>query len=133
MRDFLNNGEMNVDGNFIINDNSENEVSKLLINCTTEELLEERPFRQENLYLERKRKIKNSFPALLTAICCFIAAAILGLINGKPDIVSFFLGLGSIVTGLASVEGILKPNDFEIHEQSAIHQINLILKSRRIE
>ncbi|WP_214650860.1 hypothetical protein, partial [Vibrio anguillarum] len=74
MRDFNNDGEINVQGDFNVIDNSHNE-HKLLIHCSSEELLSERPFRRENIKIEQKRKVKRLRPFyLLTVILIFATA-----------------------------------------------------------
>ena len=100
---------------------------------TSEVLLEERPFRQENLRLERNKKVKIATPFLVGAVILFIVAAAWAQINGKSDFVSFVLGVGSLVVTVASIKNIVEPNPFEIQEENAIREINLILKSRRVE
>lgn len=133
MRDFMNSGDMKVNGNLIINDHSQNDVGKLLINCTSDELIQERPFRQENLQLERKRKTKKAFPFLSFAVIIFIIASVWGKICGDPDLISFSLGIASLLIGIASIKYVVEPNAFEIREKFAVREINLILKSRRVE
>ena len=133
MRDFNNDGDMQVEGDFVINDHSQNIVGKQLDNCTSEELFQERPFRQENLQLERSRKVNRAIPHIAFAVVLFIAAAVWALINGKSDLVAFVLGTGSLVVGFATIKGVIEQNAFEIQEQNAIREIKLILKSRREE
>ncbi|MFA5353404.1 MAG: hypothetical protein WC291_04180 [Thermodesulfovibrionales bacterium] len=133
MRDFNNGGDMNVNGDIVINDHSQNTVGKLLVNCTNEELFQERPFRQENLRLERNRKIKGGLPLLAFAVVLFIASAVWGQIAGKSDFVAFVLGIGALVVSFATVKGVMEPNAFEIQEQNVIKEINMILRSRRAE
>ncbi|MDP3589608.1 MAG: hypothetical protein Q8R54_03615 [Methylobacter sp.] len=123
---------MNIGGDLNIIDNSQNE-HKLLIHCSTEELLQERPFRQENLRLETKRKFKCLIPHLGFAAVLFLVAAIWAQINGKSDLVAFVFGASSLIVSFVSVRAILESNAFELQEQVAIHEINMILKSRRIE
>jgi len=133
MRDFNNGGDMNVNGDLVINDHASNNAGKLLVHCTTQELLQERPFRQENLRFERRKKIKIALPLLAFAVVIFIASAVWAQTTGKSDLVSFILEIGSLVVGFATIKGVLEPNAFEIQEQNAIQEIQLILKSRRSE
>lgn len=58
MRDFNNGGDINVNGDFNVTDNSHNE-HKLLMHCSSEELIEERPFRQENIRIEQSKKLSG--------------------------------------------------------------------------
>jgi len=124
---------MNINGGLIINDHSQNDIGRPLSSYTSEVLLEERPFRLENLRLERNKKIKTAPPFLVGAVILFILAAVWAQINGKSDLVSFVLGVGSLVVTVAAIKNIVEPNPFEIQEENAIREINLILKSRRVE
>lgn len=133
MRDFNNGGDMNIHGGLTINDHSQNDIGKPLASYTSEVLREERPFRQENLRLERNKKIKTATPFLVGAVILFIVAAVWAQINGKSDLVSFVLGVGSLVVTVAAIMNIVEPNPFEMQEENAIREINLILKSRRVE
>ncbi|WP_394293999.1 hypothetical protein [Aeromonas rivipollensis] len=133
MRDINNGGDINVNGDLVINDHSQNTVGKLLINCTNEELFQERPFRQENLRLERNRKMKRGALLLSFAVILFIISAVWGYIAGKSDFATLALNIGALVVGFATVKGVMEPNNFEIQEQNAINLINMILKSRRVE
>ncbi len=132
MRDFKNSGDLNIGGNLNITDNSYSE-HKLLIHCSSEVLLKERPFREENLKIEQKKKQKQLLPFLGVTVILFLAAAIWAQINGKADLVSFVLGASSLIIGYASIQATLEPSAFERQERAAIEQINLILKSRRVE
>lgn len=132
MRDFNNKGNIKVCGDFNLTDNSLNE-HKLLINYSNEELLQERPFRQGNIKLEQKRKIKRLQPLYGITVCVFITAAIWATIKGKPDIVTLILGVGSLLIGYQSFKKTLEPNSFQIEEQDAVDEINKIFKQRRFE
>jgi len=132
MRDFTNSGDMNIGGDLNISDQSQNE-HKLLVNCTTEELLNERPFRIENLNIERRKKFKRILPVVGFSVLFFIIAAVWGSITGKPDFVTFVFGLGSLALGFISFNVTLEPNKFQIQERRAVEEINMILKSRRAE
>jgi hypothetical protein len=132
MRDFNNDGNIQIGGNLNIHDESQNE-HKLLIHCSSGVLLEERPFRQENLRIERKRKLKRLSPFYGTAVILFLIAATWAQIKGKPDLVAYVLGLGSLAIAYLSLNATVEPNSFELEEQEAIRQINNILKARRVE
>jgi hypothetical protein len=131
MRDFNNGGDMNVNGDLFINDNSQNKIGDLLINCTSEALRQELPFRQENLQIERTKKIKKTIPFLAFAVMLIIAAAAWAQINGKSDFVAFALGIGAILVTFSTIRGVIEPTEFEVQEKSAIREIKLILKTRR--
>ena len=132
MRDFKNDGEMNVYGDFNLTDNSSNE-HKLLIHCSNEELLSERPFRQGNIKLEQKRKIKRLKPFYGLTVAVFIACAIWASVKGEPDIVTLILGIGTLILGYQSLKATLEPNSFQTEEQNAVDEITKILKQRRFE
>lgn len=132
MRDFNNDGNLHIGGNLSIHDESQNE-HKLLIHCTSDVLLEERPFRKENLRIEFKRKLKRLSPFYGVAVILFLIAATFAQINGKPDLVAYAFGAGSLAIAYLSLKATVEPNSFELEEQEAIRQINNILKSRRVE
>lgn len=132
MRDFNNDGDINIQGDFNVTDNSHNE-HKLLIHCSSEELLQERPFRQENIQLEQKRKIKRLTPLYGLTLILFVAAATWAMINGKQDLVSIIMGGASLFLGYQSLKATLEPNAFQVEEQNAVNEISKILKQRRVE
>jgi hypothetical protein len=132
LRDFNNDGEINVNGDFNVTDNSLHQ-HKLLIHCTSEELLEERPFRQENIRLEQARKVKRMKPLYALSVILFVAAAAWATINGKADFASFVMGAGSLFVGFQSLKATIEPNAFQVEEQNAVNEINKLLKQRRVE
>lgn len=132
MRDIRNGGDINVGGNFHINDNSTNE-HKFLVHCSIEELLQERPFRQGNLKLEFKRKLDGALPVLGVAVVAFLGAAIWALFNEKVDLAASILGMGSLIVGYGALKATLEPNAFEQQERAALAEIAMILRSRRAE
>jgi hypothetical protein len=131
MRDFNNGGDMNVNGDLFINDNSRHKVGDLLVNCTSEALRQELPFRQEILQIERAKKIKKTIPFLAVAVMLIIAAAVGAQINGKSDFVAFALGIGALLVTISTIRGVVEPTEFEVQEKNAIREITLILKTRR--
>ena len=132
MQDFNNNGQINVQGDFNVTDNSHNQ-HKLLIYCSNEELLEERPFRQENIRLEQARKIKRLRPLYVLCVLLFASAAAWATINGKGDLASFLMGAGGLFVGFQTLKATIEPNGFQIEEQNAVNEINKLLKQRRAE
>ena len=132
MRDFNNDGQINVHGNFNVADHSQNE-HKLLINCSTEELLQERPFRQENIQIEQTRKTRRLRPFYALSVALFVAAAGLAIVNGKTDIASFIVGGASLFLAYFSLKATVEPNAFQIEEQNAVGEINKLLKQRRVQ
>ena len=132
MRDFNNDGQINVQGDFNIADNSYNQ-HMLLIHCSTEDLLQERPFRQENIKLEQARKIKRLKPLYALSVILFVVAAGWATANGQSDLASFIMGAASLLFGYHSLKATLEPNAFQIEEQNAVNEINTLLKQRRAE
>lgn len=132
MRDFNNDGHITVQGDFTVTDNAANE-HKLLIHCSSEHLLLERPFRQENIKLEQARKVKRLMPFYTLSVLLLCAAAGWATFNGKADIASFLLGGGSLYLGLLSLKLTFEPNTFQIEERNAVNEINRLLKKRRVE
>ncbi len=132
MRDFNNDGQINVQGDFNVADHSQNE-HKLLIHCSSEVLLQERPFRQENIRLEQARKVKRLKPFYALSVTLFCAAAGWATFNGKADLASFTLGVASLFLGYQSLKATIEPNAFQIEEQNAVNEINKLLKQRRVE
>ncbi|MEY4591895.1 MAG: hypothetical protein RIR18_790 [Pseudomonadota bacterium] len=132
MRDFSNDGEINIQGDFNVTDNSQNE-HKLLIHCTSDVLLQERPFRQENIQLEQARKIKRLKPFYALTLILAVAAAIWATINGKTDFATIIMGGAALFIGYQSLKATIDPNAFQVEEQNAVNEINKLLKQRRVE
>ncbi|ELH4197994.1 hypothetical protein V9K10_003542 [Vibrio cholerae] len=132
MRDFNNDGEINVQGDFNVIDNSHNE-HKLLIHCSSEELLSERPFRRENIKIEQKWKVKRLRPFYLLTVILIFATAFWAMYQGKTDLITILMGLASAFIGFNSLRATVEPNSFQREEQQAIAEINKILKQRRVE
>lgn len=132
MRDFSNDGEINIQGDFNVTDNSQNE-HKLLIHCTSDVLLQERPFRQENIRLEQARKIKRLKPFYALTLILAVTAAIWATVNGKTDFATIIMGGAALLIGYQSLKATIDPNAFQIEEQNAVNEINKLLKQRRVE
>lgn len=132
MRDFNNGRDINVQGDFNVTDNSNNE-HKLLANCSSDELLQERPFRMENIQLEQKRKVKRLIPYYGGCLLLFVVAAGLAMLNGKQDLMTIIMGGASLFLGFATLKATLEPNEFQIEEQNAVNEISKLLRQRRVE
>ena len=132
MRDFNNGGDINVNGDLNVTDNSHNE-HKLHMHCSSEELIEERPFRQENIRIEQSKKVKRLKPFYALRLLLFVAAALWAAYHGKTDLVSIVMGAASLFLGFQSLKATLEPNAFQIEEQNAVNEINKLLKQRRVE
>lgn len=121
-----------MEGDFNVTDNSRNE-QKLLIYCSNEELLRERPFRQENIKIEQGSKVKRLKPFYALSLLLLLAAAGWGAWEGKTNLVSILLGAGSFLIGFQSIRTTFESNPFQIEERNALNEINKILKQRRVE
>lgn len=132
MRDFNNDGSINVHGDFNVNDSSTTE-HRLLIHCSNEQLLHERPFRRGNIQIEQQKKVTRLKPFYAYSVVLMLVAAGWATLNGKGDFSSFALGGASLVVAYWSLRATFEPNAFQIEEQLAIDEINKILKQRRVE
>jgi len=132
LRDFNNEGEVNVQGDFNINDNSQAE-HKLYIHCSNEELLADRPFRAGNYKIEQKKKIQILKPFYALTVLLAFAAAIWAMYNGKTDLIAILMGGVSALLAFQSFKATVEPNAFQIEEQNAVNEISKILKQRRVE
>ncbi|MDP3008206.1 MAG: hypothetical protein Q8N30_03945 [Methylococcales bacterium] len=132
MRDFNNKGRLHIEGDFNINDASNNDY-KLLINCTNDELLHEKIFRNENLKNEFKEKIRSFLPIYVLFTVLVLLFALCAFLYGMSDLFTFIFGASSVLTSSLSVYLTFEKNEFEIQETIAIKSIDLILKSRRFK
>lgn len=127
MRD-INNGDINAGRDVIFNDQSSQ--SKLLVECTNEELIEEERHRASVLSKEKSRR-RGIF------IRFFVFAGILVLFavgwarfNGDADLVSFLSGAGGLLLAVANLKAMEKPSAFEARQIAALEEINMILRER---
>ena len=132
MRDFKNDGEINIQGDFNVTDKSHQEY-KLYVHCSNEELLADRPYRAENIKIEQNRKIKRLKPFYGLTILLAFVAAIWALYQGKADLITILMGGVSAFIGFHSLRATVEPNSFQIEEQKAVNEITKILKQRRVE
>ncbi len=132
MRDFNNAGEINVEGDFSVTDNSQSE-HKLYIHCSNEELIADRPFRVGNIKIEQKRKVRRLKPFYGLSILLFFAAAIWAMFHGKTNLISILMGAASVFIGYSSLQMTFEPNLFQREEQAAVNEITKILRQRRVE
>ncbi|MDP9123529.1 MAG: hypothetical protein M3N82_02850 [Pseudomonadota bacterium] len=134
MRDFTNDGDIHVHGDMNVGDgNSNGRHYTLLRECSSEALLRERPHRQENYQLEQARKVQRLKPFYALSAILFVAAATLATINGRADVASLALGIGSIMLAYKSLEATLTPNAFQREEQDALAEISKLLRQRQVE
>lgn len=132
MDNFYNGRDINVGGDFNLTDSSHNE-HKLLIHCSSEELLQERPFREENIKLEQSRKIQRQKPYYIASLVLLVLAALWAAYVGHSNLVSVAMGLISLLIGYRQITITIAPNAFQMEERDAVRQINTILKQRRVE
>lgn len=132
MRDFTNGGDINVGGDFNLTDASEND-HKLLQQCTSQELFAERPFRQENIRIEQRKKVKQLQPFYALTVILSVAAASWAYYNGMRDMGSVLMGAGALFLGYQSLKATVEPNAFQLNEQRAVDECSLLLKQRRAE
>lgn len=132
MRNFNNDGEINVQGDFNVTDSSHQE-HKLYIHCSNEELLADRPFRAENIKIEQKKKIQKLKPFYGLSVFLAFAAAVWAMYHGKTDLIAILIGGASAFIAFQSFKATVEPNSFQIEEQNAVNEITKILKQRRIE
>lgn len=131
MRDFKAGGDINVEGDVNIIDNSTQ--PKLLAACTNSELLHERKHRKSLLVQERKEKWKRLALAWIGVAMMLGIASLWLYFDGKKDLANLVLGLGGVAAALASVKVLEKPNDFEQRQIDALYEIRTILKERGAE
>ena len=132
MRDFNNDGEINVEGDFHVTDNSHTE-HKLYIHCSNEELLADRPFRAGNIKIEQAKKVQRLKLFYALTVILIFATAIWAMYQGKTDLITILMGAASVFIGFQSLKATVEPNPFQREEQNAVNEINKILKQRRVE
>jgi len=131
MRDFNNSGQINIqEGNINISDNH-TENYKLLIHCSNAELMNERPFRVENIKLEQRRKVKKLIPMYFICACMFVATIYYIYFTQDKEIPSLIWGAGSFIVGYRALIATTSKNEFQREEQEAIDEIDKLLKQRR--
>lgn len=134
MRDFTNDGDIHVHGDMNVGDgNSNGRQYKLLRECSSDALQRERPHRQENYRLEQAKKVQRLKPFYALSAMLFVVAATLATVNGRADIASLALGIGSIMLAYKSLEATFTPNAFQREELAAVSEISKLLRQRRVE
>ncbi len=129
MRDF-NSGD--IQGNITINNNSNNISHKLLIHCNNQELLHEEQHRVKILRKEKSRKNVHLFKILAFSASLILIATLWFYIQGRMDTVSYMVGAAGAIVGLAGLSKNSKPTEFELRQQSALNEIQLLLRERDI-
>jgi hypothetical protein len=129
VRDFNVGNDVNVQGDMIINDQSNN--YKLLIHCTNEELIEEEKLRKLNLKEEKTTKFKKFIFGFSVAGIIFFCAALIFWIKGDMNVYSLLLGFSSLFLAIQSIKFNEKPTEFEQRQLDALNEIQMILRERR--
>lgn len=130
MRDINAGRDINVDGDFVVNDNSQQ--YKLYIHCSNEELLAEELLRRQRLKDERKAKL-NRFLAFIALAATFIFISGVWLwFNGKMDAFALVTGAAGFMVGLASLKVFERQTEFEQRQIAALSEINFLLRERGV-
>lgn len=133
MNNFNNGRDINVNGNFVINDNSSNYIYKPINQCTKEELIEEYNHRQNLLREEIRNKKINSFKK---AISLFIIMIVfLGFhffYFGQKDLAQLVIAIGSFIAPvILYFSSIEVQTEFEKRQILIINEINHLYKERK--
>lgn len=129
MRDF-NSG--NIQGDVIINDNSNTTIYIPLHQCNNEELVAESHHRKQLLLKERSRKREEFIKLLSISAFLMIIAAGFYWYKGSIDMASLFIGIASIIIGIRSIKSIEIPTEFEKRQLRALNEINNLLRERGV-
>ncbi len=130
MKDIKSGRDINIHGDFTINDNSSQ--YKLLIHCNNEELIEEEKHRRKTLNKERTAKRQRFIPIWTFCAMALAFAAFWYWLQGKMDIFSLLSGGSGIMLGLTSLSTYEKPNDFEQRQIDALEEIHNLLRDRDV-
>lgn len=130
MNDLNNGRDINVNGNFIINDNSKN-INKSFEECTNEELREEYQHRTnllENEVKEKKSKYKKI--SIYFSICIIILFS-WQFHNTNYQVFSFLIAIGGLVIPtIIYFSNTEKQTEFEVRQIHKINEIIHLLKER---
>lgn len=130
MRDIKAGRDINVEGDIIVNDQSQE--YKLLIHCTNSELLAEKQHRQGILAEERSAKFNRFMSGLGVAATLLFVAGAWYWFQGSTDIFSFLTGGSGFILGLASLKVYEKPTLFEQRQLAALQEIHMLLRERGV-
>lgn len=133
MRDITTNGNINVSGDLNISDHSETHQNKMLFQLSTEELLQERPFRLENIRIEQSEKVRRLKPFYALTLFLVLLGAIFSAVYGSSSFVTLLTWLASAMIGINSLNVTVNDNAFQKLEREAVQQINILLKQRRVK
>jgi len=128
VRDFKAGGDINVNGDVLIVDQSQE--PKLLFQCSNEELLEEETHRQSLLRREQSDRSAKSLKFIAVAASLIFGAAVWYWVHGKMDAFSLLSAGAGIVLALATVRLGDEPTPFEIRQIAALEEIHMLLRER---
>ena len=128
MRDIKADRDINVKGDMIVNDQSQE--YKLLIHCSNDELIAEEQHRHGVLEGERSAKLNRFMTALGIAATLLFIAGVWYWFRRNVDLFSFFTGGAGFIVGLASLKVYEKPTLFEQRQLAALQEIHMLLRER---
>ena len=127
MHDFKAGHDINVGGDVYIHD--ESSQPKLLVQCTNEELYEERKYRKALLSGERKRKYKCILILWLCAEALVAGVALWYYVHGNTNLSSLIIGLGSFLMAMPFTQA-FQSTPIEQRQTDALQEIAMILHER---
>jgi hypothetical protein len=131
LRDFHAGGDINVNGDVNITDNSQQ--YKPLNQCTNEELYEERQHRKYVLKKERQSKL-NRLGLVWVVLGVLLASVGLYLFFiGQRDYCFLSLGIGGVLGLFATSKVIETPTVFEERQIATLNEIKNVLRERGAE
>jgi len=130
MSDISVGGGISAGGDVVLGDNNKN-GSKLLVDCSSDELRKDFAYREELLRDERTIKWKRIAVAWLVVGTIAALAAIYFHMVGKDNLSSLVMGGAGIFMAFATMKVIENPTDFEQRQMFALQEIRTLLKERR--
>jgi len=133
MDDFKAGRDIKVDGDVNIN-NGSNDEYKLLLECTNDELHEERVHRTGVLKDEIKRKRKHILSLLKVALIVIVIIAAWYQLVGEIDLVMMIVaGMGVFLPIASAIKLSDRQTVFEIRQINALNEIAMLLRERGAE
>jgi hypothetical protein len=130
LRDFKAGRDINVSGDLVVTDQSQE--SKPLARCSNQELFEEEKHRKDLLASERSDRSKKSLTFMAIAALMFFGAALWYWVHGKIDVFSLLGGGASIILALATIRFGDEPTPFEVRQLAALEEIHMLLRERNV-
>lgn len=131
MRDFKANGDINVNGDIVINDYS-SQQHKPLVQCNVEELENEQAHRFKLLKDEKKRKRNESFGYVKFSFFVGIALSLWFLLAGESNIAMYIVGIvGVIIPLFAAKSTSEETTEFELRQLEVLKEIEYLLRERK--